>query len=171
MRREKPGRESVGDAEKLRYPTLPAAEVHTLRIGEVQPDPYSDKEDDYVSLDLPLDISVSAARSSRNKSSGTSAKEPIKRILRKQIEKEDGYAAPKNVRLVNGDLKKMHHLRPRQYPFLSLVKIVSWQVLSRWENSMLSAETPKSSGGFERVCWSHYDHKAHFRPRSQFDSW
>lgn len=99
MRREKPGRESVADAEKLRYPTLPAAEVHTLRIGEVQPDPYSsDKEDDYVSLHLPLDISVSAARSSRNKSSGTSAKEPIKRILRKQIEKEDGYAAPKNVR-------------------------------------------------------------------------
>lgn len=99
MRREKPGRESVADAEKLRYPTVPVAEVRTLRIGDLPPDPYSsDEEDDYVSLDTPLDLSVSAARSNQNKSNSTPAKKPIKRILRKQIEKEDGYAAPKNVR-------------------------------------------------------------------------
>ena len=99
MRREKPGRESVADAEKLRYPMLPTAEVRTLRVGELSPDPYSsDEEDDYISLDAPLDVSVSAARSSQNKGSSTPAKEPIKKILRKRIEKEDGYAAPKNVR-------------------------------------------------------------------------
>lgn len=117
MRREKPGRESVADAEKLRYPILPAVEVHTLRIGEMQPDPYSsDEEDDYVSFDTPLDISVSGARSSQNKSSGASAKEPIKRILRKRIEKEDGYAAPKNVRFGEWRSEKNVPLPPAPVP-------------------------------------------------------
>lgn len=99
MRREKPGRKSVADAEKLRYPTVSAAKVHTIRIDEVQPDPYFfDDEDDYVSLDALLDVTVSAAQSSQKKSNGVATKEPIKRILRKRIEKKDGYAAPKNVR-------------------------------------------------------------------------
>lgn len=97
MRREKSGRESVADAEKLRYPMVPAIEVHTLRIGEVHPY-YSDKKDDYISLNAPLDDTVSAACSSQNKGSDTPAKEPIKRILRQRIQKEDGYAAPENVR-------------------------------------------------------------------------
>lgn len=38
MRQEKPGQESVADAEKLRYPSLPPANVQTLRIGEADPD-------------------------------------------------------------------------------------------------------------------------------------
>lgn len=99
MRREKPGQESVADAEKLRYPILTSAEVHTLRIGELQPDPLSsDDEDEYIFLDAPLDVTVSAARSSQNKGSDAPAKEPIKRILRKRIQIEDSYAAPKNVK-------------------------------------------------------------------------
>lgn len=64
MRQEKPGQESVADAEKLRYPTLSSVEVHTLRIGDLQPNlSSSDDEDKYVALDAPLDVSVSAARS------------------------------------------------------------------------------------------------------------
>ncbi|MCJ1347605.1 hypothetical protein MMC31_005833, partial [Peltigera leucophlebia] len=81
MRREKPGRESVADAEKLRYPPLPPANVQTLRIGEVDPDPYSsDEETEYISLDEPVETG------------------PVKRILRRRIEKENNYVAPKNVR-------------------------------------------------------------------------
>lgn len=99
MRRENPGRESVADAEKLRYPILPSAEVHTLRIGELQPDPLSSGDEvEYISLDAPLDVTVSTARSSQNKGSDAPAMEPIKRISRKRIQKEDSYVAPKNVR-------------------------------------------------------------------------
>lgn len=80
----KPGRESVADAEKLYYLIAPAAEVWTLRIRDLPPDPYSsNKKDDYVFLDTPLDLSVFAACSHQNKSSNTFAKEPIKHILRK----------------------------------------------------------------------------------------
>ena len=115
MRREKPGRESVADAEKLRYPILPSAEVHTLRIGDLQPDPYSsDDEDEYVSLDAPLDVTVSAARSSQNKGSDASAKEPIKRVLRKRIQKEDNYAMPKNVRF--GEWRPVENALPPPAP-------------------------------------------------------
>ena len=100
MRRKKPGRESVMDVEKLRYPpALPSAEVRPLRIGELLPDPYSsDEENNYVSLNAPLDVSVSAAHSSQNKSNSIPAKESIKRILRKEIEKKDSYAASKIAR-------------------------------------------------------------------------
>ena len=62
MRQEKPGREFVADAEKLRYPISPSAEVHILRIGKLQPDLYSlDDEDKYVSLNAPLNVTISAA--------------------------------------------------------------------------------------------------------------
>ena len=100
MRREKPGRESVTDAEKLRYPSLPPANVQTLRIGELEPDPYSsDEEIEYVSLDEPIDgIEVLAACTNKSQSAKKSSKEPVKQILRRRIEKEKEYAAPKNVR-------------------------------------------------------------------------
>ncbi len=64
MRQEKPGRESVADAEKLRYLSLPPANVQTLRIGELDPDTYSsDEEVEYISLDTPIDgTEVLAAR-------------------------------------------------------------------------------------------------------------
>lgn len=56
MRREKLGRESVADAEKLQYPSLLPVNVQTLRIGEANPDPYSsDKEAEYISLDDPIE--------------------------------------------------------------------------------------------------------------------
>ena len=97
MRREKPGRESVADAEKLRYPSLPPANVQTLRIGELEPDPYSSDEE-YISLDAPIDgIEVLAARTNQSSSTKEPSKEPVKRILRRRIEKEKEYAAPKNV--------------------------------------------------------------------------
>lgn len=63
IRREKPGRESVADAKKLRYPSLPPANVQKWRIIELDQDPYSfDEEVEYVSLDAPIDgIGVLAA--------------------------------------------------------------------------------------------------------------
>lgn len=56
MRREKLGRESVADAEKLQYPSLLPVNLQMLRIGEANPDPYSsDKEAEYISLDDPIE--------------------------------------------------------------------------------------------------------------------
>lgn len=88
MRREKPGRESVADAEKSWYPSLPPAHVQTLRIRELEPDPYSsDEEAEYVSLDTPIDrIGVLAARTNQSQPAKKPAKEPVKRILRRRIE-------------------------------------------------------------------------------------
>ena len=100
MRKVKPSRDSVADAEKLRYPILPSTEVHTLRIGEMEPNPYSsDNEDKYISFDALLDITIFVTRSSQHKKSNTPTKKLIKRILRKQIQKEDSYAVLKNVRV------------------------------------------------------------------------
>ena len=101
MRREKPGRESVGDAEKLRYPSLPTANVQTLQIGDLELDLYSsDEEVKYVSLDVPINgIRVLAARTNQFQPAKKPAKEPVKRILRRRIEKEKKYTAPKNVRI------------------------------------------------------------------------
>lgn len=99
MRQEKSSWESITDVEKLRYSILPTVEVHTLRIGKLLPDLYSsDKEDNFIILNTPLDVSVSTTCFSQDKSStSTLAKELIKRILYKRIEKEDGNATPKNV--------------------------------------------------------------------------
>lgn len=59
MRQGKPGRESVADAEKLRYPSLPLTNVQTLRIRDADPDPYSSYEKvRYVSLDEPIETGV-----------------------------------------------------------------------------------------------------------------
>ena len=64
MRQGKSGRESVADAEKLRYPSLSPANVQTLRIRDVDLDPYSsDNEVEYVSLDEPIETGALAARS------------------------------------------------------------------------------------------------------------
>ncbi len=99
MRREKPGRKSVADAEKLRYPSLPPASVPTLRIGKLEPDPCSSNEEvEYVSLDALIDgIGVLAARTNQSQPAKEPAKELVKRILRRRIEKEKKYAAYKNV--------------------------------------------------------------------------
>lgn len=87
MRREKPGRKCVADAEKLRYLSVPSAEVHTLKIGDLTPDPdSSDREkDDYISLDALLITTISVARSNQAKLHDVSGKEPIKQILQKRI--------------------------------------------------------------------------------------
>lgn len=88
MRQEKPGRESVPDAEKLRYPSLPPANVQTLRIGEADPDLYSlDEETKYVSLDASISgTGVLAARTNQAKPAKEPTKEPVKRILRRRVE-------------------------------------------------------------------------------------
>ena len=39
MRQKKSRRESVADAKNFRYPTLPLANVQTLRIEDADPDP------------------------------------------------------------------------------------------------------------------------------------
>ena len=99
MRREKPGRDYVADSEKLRYPPLFSANVQTLGIGEADPNPYSsDKETKYISFDESIETGVLAACVNQSKSNQRPSKEPVKRILRRRIEKEDNYAAPKNMR-------------------------------------------------------------------------
>ena len=99
MRQEKLGREFVADVEKLRYPSLPPANVQTLRIGESESNPYlSDNKVEYVSLDKPLETGVLATRSNQPKPQQSLSKEPVKRILRRCIEKKMDYAAPKNFR-------------------------------------------------------------------------
>ena len=99
MRQEKPGRESVANAEKLRYPSLPPANVQMLRIGEANSNPYlSDEETEYISLDESIETGVLATRTNQSKANQGFSKEPVKRILRRRIEKENNYAAPKNVR-------------------------------------------------------------------------
>ena len=104
MRREKPGRDCVADSEKLRYPTLPPANIQTLRIGEMDPDPYSsDEEAEYISLDEPIETGVLTARANQSKPTAGPSKEPVKRILRRRIEKEKDYAVPKNVRFGEWD--------------------------------------------------------------------
>lgn len=63
IRREKSSRESVTDAEKLRYPSLPSANVQRLRIGDIDSDPYSlDDGAKYISLDTPIETGDLAAR-------------------------------------------------------------------------------------------------------------
>lgn len=104
MRRKKTRRDCVADAEKLRYPSLPLVNVQTLRIGEADPDPYSsDEETEYISLDRSIEMGVLAARTDRSKPIEGPSKEPVKRILRRRIEKEKEYATPKNVRFGEWD--------------------------------------------------------------------
>lgn len=99
MRQRKPRRESVVNAKKLRYLLLPSANVQTLRIGDADPDLYfSDEEVQYISLDKPIETGVLAAQCNQLKSTSGLSKEPVKRILRRRIEKENNYAAPKNMR-------------------------------------------------------------------------
>ncbi len=99
MRRGKSGRESVANAEKLRYSSLPPANLQTLRIGEADPDPYSsDEEIQYVSLDEAIETGVLAAQSNQPKPPQGLSKEPVKWILYRRDEKENNYAVPKNVK-------------------------------------------------------------------------
>ncbi len=105
MRREKPGRESVADTKKLRYPSLRPANVQTLRIRELEPGPYfSYKEVEYVSLDAPIDgIGVLAARTNQSQSAKEPAKEPVKRIFHRRIEKKKNMLLLKMFGLVSGN--------------------------------------------------------------------
>ena len=70
-----------------------------MRIRDLEPDPYfSDEEVEYVFLDAPIDgIGILAARTYQSQQAKELAKKPVKRILRRRIEKEKEYAAPKNV--------------------------------------------------------------------------
>lgn len=81
----------------------------------MQSDPYSSNDkDEYVFLDALLDATVSAAWSSQSKRNDAPAKEPIKRILRKQIQKEKSYAMPKNVRF--GEWRPVKNAPPPPAP-------------------------------------------------------
>lgn len=63
IRREKSGRDCVADADKLQYPSIPPANLQTIRIGEANQDPYlSDEEAEYISLDEPIETGVLAGR-------------------------------------------------------------------------------------------------------------
>lgn len=80
-----------------------------MRIGDLAPDPYfSDEEVEYISLDKPMDETrVLAARINKAKLAKEPTKEPVKQILRRRIQKESEYAAPKNVRF--GEWKPIKH--------------------------------------------------------------
>lgn len=110
MRQEKPGRNCVADAEKLRYSSLPPVNVQTLRIDEADPDLYSsDEETEYISLDKPIATGFLAARTNRSKPTEGPSKESVKRILRRRIEKEKEYATPKNVRFGDNQVVQVNN--------------------------------------------------------------
>ncbi len=71
-----------------------------MQIGELEPDFCSSyKEVEYVFLDAPIDgIGVLAACTNQSQPAKEPAKESVKRIFRRRIEKEKEYAASKNVR-------------------------------------------------------------------------
>ena len=99
MRQKKSGWESVADAEKLRYPSLSLTNIQTLKIGESDPDSYSsDDKVEYISLDKPIETRVLATRNNQPKPPQGLFKEPVKRILRRYIEKENDYAMSKYLR-------------------------------------------------------------------------
>ncbi len=100
MRREKPVRELVANAEKLQYLSLLPANIQTLKIGELEPDPYSsDEEIEYISFDTPINrIKVLGDCTNQSQPTKEPSKEPVNRILRRRIKKEKEYAASKNVR-------------------------------------------------------------------------
>ncbi len=57
-----------------------------------------DEKAQYISLDESIKTEVLAARSNPPKPTQGLSKEPVKRILRRRIEKKNNYAAPKNMR-------------------------------------------------------------------------
>lgn len=64
MRQEKSRRESVADAKKLRYLSLPLANILTLMIWELDPNFYLlDDKIEYVFLDESIKTGVLAAQS------------------------------------------------------------------------------------------------------------
>ena len=99
MRQGKSRRESVAHAEKLHNPFLFPTNVQTLKIGESDPDPYlSDDKVKYVSLDKLIETGVLTPRGHQPNALQGLFKKPVKRILHRYIEKENDYAALKNLR-------------------------------------------------------------------------
>ena len=63
IRQRKPGQESIADTKKFRYPSLPLANIQTLRIRDANPVSYcSDDKIKYLSLDKPIKIRVLATQ-------------------------------------------------------------------------------------------------------------
>lgn len=98
MRQEKSRKDCIVDAKKLRYFFLLLVNMQTLKIGELEPNPYStDEKIEYISLDKLIRIGVLIACSNKLKPTIEPSKGPIKQILRQHIQKEKEYATPKNV--------------------------------------------------------------------------
>lgn len=55
-----------------------------------------------------METGVLAARTNQSKPTEGPSKEPVKRILRRRIENENGYAAPKNLRFGEWDPIKVN---------------------------------------------------------------
>lgn len=101
MRYERSGRDCVADVKKLRYPKISSAEIHTVKSGDFEQDLNSDNKkikEKYISPNTPLAILVGAARFNQTKQSEVSKKNPIKQIVPEHIQKEIGYATPKNIK-------------------------------------------------------------------------
>lgn len=84
------------------------AEIHILPIKELQPDSYfSDDEDKYISFDILLEFMVFATQFNQNEGNEALTKELIKKILRKQIQRENNYITSKKFRF--GKLKLVNN--------------------------------------------------------------
>lgn len=90
MMQEKPRRESVADVKKICYLSLPSVNIQTLRIDDINPDPYfSDEEVQYLLLDKIIKTEVLTARNNQIKLTLGLSKELLKQILRRRIEREN----------------------------------------------------------------------------------
>ncbi len=80
MCHEKSGGDYVADVQKLRYFKIWSAEVYTMKIRNLEPDPKSSDEEieeEYISLNSPLATLVYAGKSNQAKQREVSEKESI----------------------------------------------------------------------------------------------
>lgn len=78
MQKEKPRQKLPANAKKLHYSTVLVTKIRTLSIENLLLNPYSsNKKDNYIFFDTPLDFSIFTACSNQKKSSSTPTKKLI----------------------------------------------------------------------------------------------
>ena len=110
MRLDRSQRQCVAESERLRY-SAPAAtvEANTVRVGELEPDELSSEDESWDDKDFGLcvverrtdstkEAIVNAARVNEKPKSTANFHEPVRRILKRKVEKEEKLPTPKNTR-------------------------------------------------------------------------
>ena len=110
MRLDRSQRQCVAESERLRY-SAPAAtvEANPVRVGELEPDELSSEDESWDDKDFGLCIVehrtdstkeaiVNAARVNEKPKSTANFHEPVRRILKRKVEKEEKLPTPKNTR-------------------------------------------------------------------------